>query len=65
MNLSTALAKPSSSLEAVIRRAACCTSRLALPIAMLRPEWANISTSFGMSPIVAMACGAIPYFADR
>lgn len=65
MNLSTALAKPSSELEAVTRRAARCTSRLALPIAMLSPECANISTSFAASPIVAMASGRIPYRADR
>src|SRR5580692_5413480 len=66
MNLSTALAKPSSSLDVVTRRAEPCTSGLALPIAMLRPECANISTSFGMSPIVAMASGAIWYAAaDR
>ena len=65
MNLSTALAKPSSVLEVVTRRAVRCTSRLALPIAMLSPEWANISTSLGMSPIVAMACGGIAYAADR
>ena len=57
MNLSTALAKPSSSFEVVTRRAARLTSVLALPIAMLRPECANISTSLGMSPIVAMSSG--------
>jgi len=65
MNRSTAVAKPSSALEVVIRRAARCTSGLALPIAMLSPEWANISTSFGMSPMVAMASGGIAYLADR
>ena len=65
MNLSTALARPSSALEAVTRRAARRTSRLALPIAMLSPECANISTSFGMSPIVAMASAGILYRADR
>ena len=54
MNRSTALAKPSSSLVVVTRRAACRTSWLALPMAMLSPEWANMSTSSGMSPIVAI-----------
>ncbi len=38
MNLSNALAKPSSALEAVTRRAARCTWTLALPIAMLSQE---------------------------
>ena len=52
---STASAKPSSWLLVVIRRAARCTSRLAFPIAMLNPACANIRTSFGMSPIVAIA----------
>jgi beta-lactamase class A len=65
MNLSTALAKPSSVLEEVTRRAARCTSGLALPIAMLSPECANISTSLGMSPMVAMARGGMEYLADR
>ena len=36
-----------------------------MTMAMLSPECANISTSFGMSPMVAMASGGIPYFADR
>jgi hypothetical protein len=62
--LSTALAEPSSALEAVTRRAARCTSRLALPIAMLNAECANISTSLAASPIVAMASGGIPYLVD-
>jgi hypothetical protein len=47
MNRSTALAKPSSSLDVVTRRAAFWTSWLALPMAMLSPEWANMSTSLG------------------
>jgi acyl-CoA reductase-like NAD-dependent aldehyde dehydrogenase len=54
-NRSTALAKPSSSLDVVTRRAARWTSWLALPMAMLIPTWANMSTSLGMSPIVAMS----------
>ena len=59
MNRSTALAKPSSSLDVVTRRAAFWTSWLALPMAMLSPEWANMSTSLGWSPIVAISCGGI------
>ena len=47
------LREPSCSFEAVTRRAARWTSGPALPIAMLRPEWPNMSTSLGMSPIVA------------
>ena len=58
-NRSTALAKPSSSLDVVTRRAARWTSWLALPMAMLSPEWANMSTSFGWSPIVAICSGGI------
>jgi hypothetical protein len=50
MNLSTAVAKPSSVLEVVTRRAARCTSGLALPIAMLSPEWANISAPSAPRP---------------
>jgi hypothetical protein len=59
MNRSTALAKPSSSLDVVTRRAARWTSWLALPMAMLSPEWANMSTSLGWSPIVAICSGGI------
>jgi len=59
MNRSTALAKPSSSLVVVIRRAARLTSSLALPMAMLSPDWANMRTSLGMSPIVAISSGAM------
>ena len=58
MNFSTAFAKPSSSFDEVTRRAARCTSRCAFPIAIERPEWANMSTSFGMSPIVAISSEA-------
>jgi hypothetical protein len=47
MNSSTALANPSSSLEAVTKVACFCTSGLALPIATLSPLRTNISTSFG------------------
>ena len=57
MNRSTALAKPSSSLDVVTRRAAAWTSWLALPMAILSPEWANMSTSLGWSPIVAICSG--------
>ena len=57
MNCSTAFAKPSSSLLVVTRLAARWTSWLALPIAMDSPECANISTSLGMSPIVAISSG--------
>ena len=35
--------------------ACACTSGLALPIAMLSPLLRNISTSFGMSPMVAIS----------
>src|SRR5262249_12473016 len=59
-NRSTALAKPSSSLDVVTRRAARWTSGLALPMAMLSPEWANMSTSLGWSPIVASSAAEIP-----
>ena len=55
MNERTALAKPSFSLVSVTRRAARCTWGSALPMAMLRPEWANIKTSLGMSPMVAIS----------
>ncbi len=58
-NRSTALAKPSSSLDVVTRRAAFWTSWLALPMAMLSPEWANMSTSLGWSPIVAICSEGI------
>src|ERR1700681_2500468 len=54
INVSIAFAKPSSSWEAVTTSACACTSRLAFPIAMPRPLLRNISTSFGMSPIVAI-----------
>ncbi len=63
--LSTALAKPSSAFEQVTRRAARCTSGLALPMAMLSPECANISTSLAVSPMVAISSGGIGYLADR
>jgi hypothetical protein len=59
MNRSTALAKPSSSFVVVTQRAARLTSSLALPIAMLSPDWANMRTSLGMSPIVAISSGAM------
>ena len=49
-----ASAKPSSLLERVTNLAACCTSELALPIAMLTPPRLNINTSFGISPMVAI-----------
>jgi hypothetical protein len=64
-NLSSALANPSSWLEAVTNVAAFCTSLLALPIAMLTPLFLNISTSFGMSPIVAMRPGGIPQTCEK
>src|SRR5262245_34651836 len=56
---STALAKPSSWLDVVAWRAARWTSGLALPMAMLSPEWANMSTSLGWSPIVAISSAGI------
>ena len=49
-----ASAKPSSVLELVTNLAACCTSELAFPIAMLTPLRLNMNTSFGMSPMVAI-----------
>ena len=55
MNRSTALAKPSFELDVVTRRAASWTSWLELPMAMLSPEWANMSTSLDWSPIVAIS----------
>src|SRR5262249_53258159 len=54
-NRSIASANPSSSLEAVTNIACALTSALALPMAMLRPLLRNISTSFGISPIVAIS----------
>jgi hypothetical protein len=65
MNLSTAWAKPSFSLVVVTLRAARCTSVEAFPIAMLSPEWANIKTSFGMSPMVAICEVGMEYRAER
>src|SRR5664280_1192310 len=58
-NRSIALAKPSSSFEAVTNVADFCTSGLALPIAMLTPLFLNIRTSFGMSPMVAIWLGGM------
>src|SRR5438094_592594 len=54
-NRSIAFAKPSSLYESVTQSACAFTSSLALPIAMLRPLLENISTSFGMSPMVAIS----------
>src|SRR2546423_4860688 len=54
MNSSMARAKPSSLLLLVTRCAAFCTSGLALPMAMLKPLFSNISTSLEPSPMVAM-----------
>src|SRR5207245_9804123 len=54
MNSSIARAKPSSLLLLVTRCAAFCTSGLALPMAMLKPLFSNISTSLEPSPMVAM-----------
>ena len=51
--------EPLSSLEPVTWRAARCTSGLALPMAMLMPLRANIRTSLGMSPIVAIFSAGI------
>ena len=51
---SIARANPSSVFDVVTNVAACCTSSLALAIAMLRPLRSNMSTSFGISPIVAI-----------
>src|SRR6476660_7122309 len=65
MNRSIALANPSSSLEEVTRKACACTSGLAFPIAMLRPLLRNISTSFGMSPIVAISMAGTDRSFDR
>src|SRR5574338_757106 len=57
MKRSTALAKPSSSLEVVTCVASRWTSGLAFATAMLSPLLANMSTSLGWSPIVAI-CAA-------
>src|SRR5260370_10104864 len=54
---STALAKPSSSLESVTKCACAFTSSLAFPIAMLSPLCANIATSLLPSPMVAISSG--------
>ena len=41
------------------------TSLLAFPMAILNPEGANMSTSLGISPIVAISSGGMPYAFDR
>src|SRR6185369_13300863 len=51
---SIALAKPSSVFAAVTTFAACFTLSSDWPIATLNPLFANISTSVGMSPSVAI-----------
>ena len=65
MNLSTALAKPSSELEVVTRPGRALHLEAGVAHRDAQPECANISTSFAASPIVAMASGRIPYRADR
>src|SRR6185437_8579012 len=60
MNLCAALAKPSFSLLSVTALACVFTSSLALPMAMEKPLLRNMSTSFGMSPMVAICAGAMP-----
>src|ERR1019366_1223048 len=54
MNLVTALAKPSSSLDVVTSSAAAFTSSSESPMATLRPETANMERSLYMSPMVAI-----------
>jgi hypothetical protein len=76
MNFRTALAKPSFSLLSVTTLACAFTSSLELPIAIENPPLLNITTSFGMSPIVAIWSGrmwknlakvvtTVPLFASR
>ena len=60
-----ASANPSSVLDVVTNFAACCTSALALAMAMLTPLRSNMSTSFGMSPMVAICAVGIASSADR
>ena len=57
MNRSTAFAKPSSSFVVGDAPRRALHLAVALPIAIERPECANIRTSFGMSPIVAISLG--------
>ena len=56
-NFRTALANPSFSLLSVTALAWAFTSSLELPMAMEKPLFWNIRTSFGMSPIVAICAG--------
>ena len=63
--VSMAFANPSSSFEVVTNFASRCTSGLALPMAMLSPVYINISTSFGMSPIVAICAGGMDSTWDK
>src|SRR6185437_4681335 len=60
MKRSTAAAKPSSSLVKVVSRASRFTASFALPIAMLKPVWWNIGTSFSISPSVTIAVSGTP-----
>jgi len=57
--------EPSCSFVAVTRRAARWTSELALPMAMLNPLSANIRTSLGISPMVAICAVGIPMSFDK
>src|SRR5262249_39815004 len=60
-----ALAKPSCSFEAVTALACAFTSSLALPMAIDRPLFLNIRTSFWPSPIVAMSLAEMPSSFDK
>src|SRR5205085_7477990 len=59
MKRCTAFANPSFSLPSVTTLARALTSSLALPIAIEKPLSRNISTSFGMSPMVAICEGGM------
>src|SRR6202045_3071637 len=58
--ISIALAKPSSSFDAVTCVAKLLTSSVALPIAIETPLFLNIARSFCMSPTVATASVEMP-----
>src|SRR5579864_116911 len=62
---SMASANPSSVFDVVTNVAACCTSALALPMAMLTPLRRNMRTSLGMSPMVAICEAGMVSSADR
>src|SRR6202040_3169712 len=65
MKDSIALAKPSLLYESVTAAACALTSSEALPMAILKPDRLNISTSFGWSPMVAISSAGTPTCCER